>query len=130
MSRTDNSIAFTKSLHVFRSPPQIRTSSVCRDHPSLQRQSLSASDFVVYRQLIRLALPPIGFVYLSPCICLQILPHGRHPCSWLTVGARQPPFGTYTLEMTPMLGVLLKKVALSIRTTNRLHTLFFSYKLL
>ncbi|WP_345595311.1 hypothetical protein, partial [Paenibacillus vulneris] len=30
---------------------------------------------------------------------------GRHPCSWLTVGVRQPPFGTFTLEMTPMLGV-------------------------
>ncbi len=36
---------------------------------------------------------------------LRILPRGRHPCPWLTVGARQPPFGTFTLEMTPMLGV-------------------------
>jgi hypothetical protein len=36
---------------------------------------------------------------------LQIPPHDGHPCSWLTVGVRQPPFGTFTLEMTPMLGV-------------------------
>ncbi len=40
---------------------------------------------------------------------LRILPRGRHPCPWLTVGARQPPFGTFTLEMTPMLGVLKKR---------------------
>ncbi|WP_225445700.1 hypothetical protein, partial [Paenibacillus arenosi] len=40
---------------------------------------------------------------------LQILPHDRHPCSWLTVGVRQPPFGTFTLEMTPMLGVQHKE---------------------
>ncbi|WP_415841572.1 hypothetical protein, partial [Paenibacillus lactis] len=36
---------------------------------------------------------------------LQIPPRDGHPCPWLTVGARQPPFGTFTLEMTPMLGV-------------------------
>ncbi len=36
---------------------------------------------------------------------LQIPPRDGHPCSWLTVGVRQPPFGTLTLEMTPMLGV-------------------------
>lgn len=41
---------------------------------------------------------------------LQILPRGRHPCPWLTVGARQPPFGTFTLEMTPMLGVPSKRI--------------------
>src|SRR5690606_10560567 len=29
----------------------------------------------------------------------------RHPCLWLMVGARQPPFRTFTVEMTPMLGV-------------------------
>ncbi|MBT2765095.1 hypothetical protein, partial [Paenibacillus sp. ISL-20] len=40
---------------------------------------------------------------------LQIPPRGGHPCPWLTVGARQPPFGTFTLEMTPMLGVLKQK---------------------
>lgn len=36
---------------------------------------------------------------------LQIPPRDGHPCPWLTVGARQPPFGTFTLKMTPMLGV-------------------------
>ncbi|EBK2060215.1 hypothetical protein AAL85_25900 [Salmonella enterica subsp. enterica serovar Typhi] len=36
---------------------------------------------------------------------LQIPPRDGHPCLWLTVGACQPPFGTFTLEMTPMLGV-------------------------
>jgi len=36
---------------------------------------------------------------------LQIPPRGRHPCLWLMVGARQPPFRTFTVEMTPMLGV-------------------------
>ncbi|WP_217622206.1 hypothetical protein, partial [Paenibacillus agri] len=40
---------------------------------------------------------------------LQIPPHGGHPCLWLTVGACQPPLGTFTLEMTPMLGVLNKE---------------------
>ncbi|MBT2765855.1 hypothetical protein, partial [Paenibacillus sp. ISL-20] len=40
---------------------------------------------------------------------LQIPPRGGHPCPWLTVGARQPPFGTFTLEMTPMLGVRKQK---------------------
>ncbi|WP_222430010.1 hypothetical protein, partial [Paenibacillus cremeus] len=40
---------------------------------------------------------------------LQIPPHGGHLCSWLTVGVRQPPFGTHTLEMTPMLGVQAQK---------------------
>ncbi|SDI78388.1 hypothetical protein SAMN05421868_110169 [Paenibacillus naphthalenovorans] len=29
----------------------------------------------------------------------------RTPLPSATVGARQPPFGTFTLEMTPMLGV-------------------------
>ena len=28
---------------------------------------------------------------------LQIPPRGGHPCSWLTVGAHQPPFGTFIL---------------------------------
>ncbi|EDW4537597.1 hypothetical protein YY07_004889, partial [Salmonella enterica subsp. enterica] len=40
---------------------------------------------------------------------LQIPPRDGHPCLWLTVGACQPPFGTFTLEMTPMLGVLQKE---------------------
>jgi len=42
---------------------------------------------------------------------LQIRPRGRHPCPWLMVGARQPPFRTFTVEMTPMLGVLKKTVS-------------------
>lgn len=40
---------------------------------------------------------------------LQIPPRGGHPCSWLTVGFRQPPSGTFTLVMAPMLGVHRKK---------------------
>ncbi|SDD70834.1 hypothetical protein SAMN04488602_11281 [Paenibacillus sp. cl123] len=30
------------------------------------------------------------------------------------VGARQPPFGTFTLEMTPMLGVPYKKLTITL----------------
>lgn len=43
---------------------------------------------------------------------LQIPPGDGHPCPWLTVGACQPPLVAFTLEMTPMLGVLKKRSSL------------------
>ncbi|RKP56262.1 hypothetical protein D7Z26_06395 [Cohnella endophytica] len=69
---------------------------------------MAALDFVVSGQLIRLALPQTQFVYLGPCICLQLPSDSTSrwtPLLLATVGARQPPFGTFTLKMTPMLGV-------------------------
>gem|GEM_PF-4169901 len=47
----------------------------------------------------------------------MLFPVRGHPCSWLTVGVRQPPFGTFTLGMTPMLGVP-RNSPLSIRTAG------------
>src|SRR5690606_15519636 len=41
-------------------------------------------------------------------VFIQIPPRGRHACLCLMVGARQPPFRTLTVEMTPMLGVQAK----------------------
>ena len=65
--------------------------------PHLQCKVRAVLDFVLYRRLVRFALPHMRFLFVRPGVCpcrhfaastsgfLQIPPHDGHPCLRLTV---------------------------------------------
>lgn len=115
--RANASVSSLPSVRPFRFPyaPYSRTmaSADSRRFSAASRLRLR-NDFAYFAGLPgyerRLALPQkLGSCTLArayACGFLQIRSRNQHPCLWLTAGDRQPPFGTLTLKMTPMPGVL------------------------
>lgn len=94
-------------------PPQVRAITfIPCTCPSLLLYSLAVWGFVLFGRLTRIQQPQIGFVYLRSGLCRRLPSDSTSrwtPLPWANGWYSQPPFGTYTLELSPMLGAQRKK---------------------
>ncbi|TKI57576.1 hypothetical protein E8L90_20125 [Brevibacillus antibioticus] len=82
--------------------------------PNLLLYPLAVLDFVLFNKLVRVQQPQIRFMYLRSGLCRRLPSDSTSRWThlpWANGWYSQPPFETYTLELSPMLGALKKAEA-------------------
>jgi hypothetical protein len=92
--------------------PEVSSTAFRTQPPDLQPVPLMDMDFVVICQLVRHRMPLIRFLYIGSYVCSTLLSDPasrRRPCASLSLHLHQVVKGTFTPELSNMLGTPKKK---------------------
>jgi hypothetical protein len=87
--------------------PEVSSTAFRTQPPDIQPVPLMDMDFVVIGQLVRHRMPHIRFLYIGWCVCSTLLSDPasqRRPCASLSLHLHQVLKGTFTPELSNMLG--------------------------
>src|SRR5580658_3403522 len=113
--RMDRSTLSSDSRTNGRSP-EVNSTAFCTQPPDLQPVSLMDMGFAVACPLARHRMPQIRFLYIDSYVCSTLLldpTSRRRPCASLLLHLHQVVEGTYTPELSNMLGTQEKGAGLA-----------------
>src|SRR3981189_741362 len=87
--------------------PEVSSTAFRTQPPNLQPVPLMDMGFAVIGQLARPCMPQIRFLYIGLCVCSALLSDPasqRRPCASLLLHLHQVVEGTFTPELSNMLG--------------------------
>ena len=91
--------------------PEVSSTAFRAQPPDLQPVPLMDMDFVIICSLVRHRMPQIRFLYIGSHVCSTLLSDPasrRRPCAWLSLRLHQAVKGTFTPELSNMLGTPTK----------------------
>ena len=98
---------FSRDSATHSRSPEVSSTAFRTQPPDLQPVPLMDMDFVVTSQLVRPRMPLIRFLFIGPYVCSTLLSDPasrRRPCASLLLHLHQVVEGTFTPELSNMLG--------------------------
>jgi len=99
--------AFSREFATHSRSPEVSSTAFSAQPPNLQPASLMDMGFAVIGQLARRRMPQIRFLYIGWQVCSTLLsdpPSPERPCASLLLHLHQVVEGTFTPELSNMLG--------------------------
>jgi len=104
--------AFSREFATHSRSPEVSSTAFSAQPPNLQPASLMDMGFAVIGQLARRRMPQIRFLYIGWQVCSTLLsdpPSPERPCASLLLHLHQVVEGTFTPELSNMLGTPKKR---------------------
>ena len=101
--------AFSHEFATRSRSPEVSSTAFRTQPPNLQPVPLMDMGFAVIGPLARHRMPQIRFLYIGSCVCSTLLsdpPSPERPCASLSLHLHQVVKGTFTPELSNMLGTI------------------------